>query len=61
MLNQQVEDLKDEVARANFRVLLICPLEMERLDFSNPDDVRRTNWALVDAEKGEWKETELWP
>jgi hypothetical protein len=31
------------------------------LDFSNPDDVRRTNWALVDAEKGEWKETELWP
>ncbi|KAL4758267.1 uncharacterized protein BDW70DRAFT_98644 [Aspergillus foveolatus] len=60
-LNQQVEDLKDEVARANFRVLLICPQEMERLDFSNPDDVRRTNWALVDAEKGEWKETELWP
>ncbi|KAL5002013.1 hypothetical protein BDV10DRAFT_181708 [Aspergillus recurvatus] len=60
-LNQKVEDLKDEVARANFRVLLICPQEMERLEFSNPDDVRRTNWALVDAEKGEWKETELWP
>ncbi|RDW70900.1 uncharacterized protein DSM5745_08411 [Aspergillus mulundensis] len=50
-LNQKVEDLKDEVARANFRVLLIFPEEMERLDFSNPDDVRRTNWALVDGEK----------
>ncbi|KAL4821415.1 hypothetical protein BDW67DRAFT_150724 [Aspergillus spinulosporus] len=60
-LNQQVEDLKDEVARANFRVLLICPQEMERLDLSNPDDVRKTNWTLVDADKGEWKETELWP
>ncbi|KAL4905002.1 hypothetical protein BDW74DRAFT_178567 [Aspergillus multicolor] len=60
-LNQKVEDLKDEVARANFRILLILPEEIERLDYSNPDDVRRTNWALVDGEKGEWKETELWP
>ncbi|KAL4949295.1 pyridoxamine 5'-phosphate oxidase-domain-containing protein [Aspergillus filifer] len=60
-LNQKVEDLKDPVARKNFRVLLIAPEEMERLDFSNPDDVRRTNWTLVDGEAGEWKETELWP
>ncbi|KAL4802387.1 pyridoxamine 5'-phosphate oxidase-domain-containing protein [Aspergillus unguis] len=60
-LGQKVEDLKDPVARQNFRVLLIWPQEMERLDFSNPDDVRRTNWALTDAEAGKWTETELWP
>ncbi|KAL4931647.1 uncharacterized protein BDV17DRAFT_288710 [Aspergillus undulatus] len=60
-LNQKVEDLKDPVARANFRILLIAPQEMERLDFSNPDDVRRTNWVLEDEEQGKWKETELWP
>ncbi|KAL4784212.1 pyridoxamine 5'-phosphate oxidase-domain-containing protein [Aspergillus varians] len=60
-LGQKVEDLRDPVARANFRVLLICPREVERLEFSNPDDVRRTNWALVDGDGDEWKETELWP
>ncbi|KAL4919858.1 pyridoxamine 5'-phosphate oxidase-domain-containing protein [Aspergillus aurantiobrunneus] len=60
-LGQKVEDLRDPIARGNFRVLLICPEEMERLDFSNPDDVRRTNWALVENDEGRWKETELWP
>ncbi|KAL2830878.1 pyridoxamine 5'-phosphate oxidase-domain-containing protein [Aspergillus cavernicola] len=60
-LNQKVEDLNDPVARENFRVLVICPREVERLDFSNPEDVRRTNWTLVDEDGGGWKETELWP
>ncbi|KAL2803427.1 pyridoxamine 5'-phosphate oxidase-domain-containing protein [Aspergillus granulosus] len=61
-LNQKVEDLRDPVARENFRVLLILPDEVERLDLSNPEDVRRTNWAFVeDGDGGKWQETELWP
>ncbi|BCS19102.1 uncharacterized protein APUU_11930A [Aspergillus puulaauensis] len=60
-LGQKIEDLKDPIARANFRVLLILPQEMEVLDFSNPDDVRRTRWTLADGDDGKWKETELWP
>ncbi|KAL3473060.1 pyridoxamine 5'-phosphate oxidase-domain-containing protein [Aspergillus californicus] len=60
-MNQKVEDLNDPVARANFRVLVICPREMEKLDFSNPDDVRRTKWTLLDEGEGRWEETELWP
>ncbi|OJJ62100.1 hypothetical protein ASPSYDRAFT_40702 [Aspergillus sydowii CBS 593.65] len=60
-LGQKIEDLKDPIARANFRVLLILPQEMEVLDFSNPDDVRRTRWTLADRDEGKWKETELWP
>ncbi|KAL4872542.1 hypothetical protein BDV12DRAFT_182896 [Aspergillus spectabilis] len=59
-LGLKVEDLNDPVARANFRVLVIIPEEVERLDFSNPDDVRRTNWTFIEGE-GAWKETELWP
>ncbi|CEL03118.1 hypothetical protein ASPCAL04275 [Aspergillus calidoustus] len=61
-LNQKVEDLQDPAARENFRVLVILPEEVERLDLSNPEDVRRTRWTFVEDESGgKWEETELWP
>lgn len=61
-LNQKVEDLNDPIARENFRVLVIRPEEVERLDFSNPDDVRRTSWVFSGGEDGwKWEEIELWP
>ncbi|PWY93915.1 hypothetical protein BO94DRAFT_612525 [Aspergillus sclerotioniger CBS 115572] len=59
-LGQKVEDLRDEVARANFRVLVIRPEEVERLDLQDPANVTRTRWTAVrDGE--EWEEVELWP
>ncbi|KAL2862311.1 uncharacterized protein BJX67DRAFT_366471 [Aspergillus lucknowensis] len=58
-LNQKVEDLNDPIARENFRVLVICPEEVEILDLSSPDDVRRTNWVFEDG--GKWEEIDLWP
>ncbi|KAL3459112.1 pyridoxamine 5'-phosphate oxidase-domain-containing protein [Aspergillus heterothallicus] len=61
-LNQKSEDLRDSAARENFRVLVILPDEVEKLDLSNPEDVRRTNWTFVeDSDGGKWQETELWP
>ncbi|RAK96074.1 uncharacterized protein BO80DRAFT_417767 [Aspergillus ibericus CBS 121593] len=59
-LGQKVEDLRDEVARANFRVLVIRPEEVERLDLQDPENVTRTRWtAGRDGE--DWEEAELWP
>lgn len=66
-LNQKVTDLHDPVARENFRVVLILPEEVEQLDLSDLDDIRRRKWTLVmdgddeDGPDGYWKETELWP
>jgi hypothetical protein len=61
-LNQKVEDLQDPAARENFRVLVILPEDVERLDLSNPEDVRRTRWTFVEDENGgKWEELELWP
>ncbi|KAF7596385.1 hypothetical protein BBP40_002129 [Aspergillus hancockii] len=64
-LNQKVEDLQDPVARRNFRVVVIRPEEVERLDLSDLQNVRRVKWTFVQAGnkdgKGEWVETELWP
>ncbi|CAL5870563.1 uncharacterized protein PFLUO_LOCUS4802 [Penicillium psychrofluorescens] len=62
---QKVTDLHDPVARANFRVVVIQPEEVERLDLTNPEDVRRWKWTLEgngDHSSGDnWVETELWP
>lgn len=61
-LGQKVTDLHDPVARKNFRVVVIQPEEVERLDLSNQEDVRRWKWTLVDDQSGShWVETELWP
>ncbi|KAJ5587201.1 FMN-binding split barrel-related protein, partial [Penicillium hispanicum] len=65
-LGQKVTDLHDPVARANFRVVAIIPEEVERLDLSDYDNIRRWKWSLVNKDTegrtpGQWVETELWP
>lgn len=74
-LGQKVGDdgLHDEVARQNFRVVVIRPDEVEQVDLSEPDKARRWRFTYIgpEGEKekpglggevvGEWKKEELWP
>ncbi|KXH59793.1 hypothetical protein CSAL01_07312 [Colletotrichum salicis] len=71
-LGQKVEDLEDEVARENFRVVVIVPTEVDQTDLSASEDPRRYLYRFVGAEaEGEaeggaervngWEKTELWP
>ncbi|GJN67096.1 Zn 2cys6 transcription factor [Purpureocillium lilacinum] len=61
-LGQRVENVEDEVARRNFRVVVIVPDEVDRVDLSDPENGRRWNYRLEgEGESGEWKVTELWP
>ncbi len=66
-LAQKVTDLQDPIARANFRVVIIKPEEVEQTDISDPAKARRYRYTFVvekgqGAEgKGEWKMEELWP
>lgn len=55
---QKVEDLNDGIARENFRVVVIVPEEVDRVDLTDPADGKRWNYKLVGDE---WEETELWP
>ncbi|KAJ3457355.1 hypothetical protein MRS44_014496 [Fusarium solani] len=57
-LGQKVEDLDDEVARKNFRVVVIVPEEVDRVDLSDPEEGKRWNYRLTGDS---WEETELWP
>ena len=57
-LGQVVDDLHDSIARENFRVVIIVPEEVDKVDLSDPGDHRRWNYKL---EGGEWKTEELWP
>jgi hypothetical protein len=59
-LNQKGDDLQDPVARGNFRVAVIRPEEVERLDLSDLQNVRRVKWTFVPADN-KWVETDLWP
>ncbi|KAK1466396.1 hypothetical protein CCUS01_01245 [Colletotrichum cuscutae] len=72
-LGQKVEDLEDEVARENFRVVVIVPTEVDQTDLSASEDPRRYLYRFVGAEaEGEeteggaervngWEMNELWP
>ncbi|KZL73994.1 Zn(II)2Cys6 transcription factor protein [Colletotrichum tofieldiae] len=71
-LGQKVEDLHDEVARANFRVVVIVPTEVDQTDLSDAEDPRRWLYRFVgasadgqptdDAERSNgWEKIELWP
>lgn len=61
-LGQNVEDLDDPVARSNFRVIVLVPDEVDRVDLSNPEEgkrwIYRLNWK---GGEGSWSEEELWP
>lgn len=52
-------NLQDPIARENFRVVLILPEEVESLDLTDLDDVRRRKWTL--GPDGKWEEIEIWP
>lgn len=70
-LGQRLDDLEDEVARANFRVVVIVPDEVDQVDLS--DELRPRRWLYVyrgvDGESklpggeviGEWEKVEVWP
>lgn len=63
-MGQRLSDLHDPVARANFRVVVIQPREVEQLDISNQEDMRRWKWTLDSSDKKDqsaWVETEIWP
>ena len=55
----KVEDLHDEFARKNFRVVIIRPEEVEQTDLSDPAKTRRQYYAF-DQSTGDWKHQELW-
>lgn len=71
-LGQKVTDLHDEIARRNFRVVVIVPYEVDRVDLSDPERGRR--WAYTWASENRdapgmpggklengWIKAEVWP
>ncbi|KAK0714599.1 pyridoxamine 5'-phosphate oxidase-domain-containing protein [Lasiosphaeris hirsuta] len=70
-LGQTVEDLEDPVARANFRVVIIVPTEVDQVDLSDAKQPKRWLHVYRDASDkstqpggeviGEWETVELWP
>lgn len=72
-LGQKVGDelLDDEVARRNFRVVVVVPEEVDLVDLHDPADQRRWLYTFVGSEAtaktpggevlGEWEKVELWP
>ncbi|XXG94390.1 hypothetical protein Hte_000645 [Hypoxylon texense] len=74
-LGQKVTDLRDEAARANFRVVVVVPQEVDRTDLSDPERPRRWQYAFRGyggggggepempggvVEDG-WEKVEVWP
>ncbi|KAL1998333.1 hypothetical protein VTN02DRAFT_6391 [Thermoascus thermophilus] len=74
-MGENVHDLHDPVARKHFRVVVIRPEEVERLDLSQYGNPKRWKWVFVDAgevgdkgtvvqeggQRGRWQEIEVWP
>ena len=70
-LGQRVDDLDDRLARKNFRVCVLIPKAVDRVDLSRPDDPRRWLYTFVGATgatsqtgghvSGEWEVCEMWP
>jgi len=62
-LGTQVKDLKDPVARKNFRVVIIVPDSVEQTDLSDPAKARRYRYTFDESTRanGGWGTEELWP
>lgn len=69
-VGEKVHDVNDPHARKNYRVVVIIPADVERLDISDYEKPTRINWSFVedksascggDERRGRWEETELWP
>ncbi|AEO55461.1 hypothetical protein MYCTH_2299321 [Thermothelomyces thermophilus ATCC 42464] len=70
-VGQRLDDLEDETARRNFRVVVIVPDEVDQVDLS--DELRPRRWLYVyrgvGGESklpggeiiGEWEKVEVWP
>lgn len=70
-LGQRLDDVDDEMARRNFRVVVIVPEEVDQVDLS--DELRPRRWLYVYRGEGgqsklaggemigEWEKVELWP
>lgn len=62
-LGQKVETLDDAEARANFRVVVVVPAEVDQTDLSDPQKPRR--WIYRKVDEGEtsnkWEKVEVWP
>jgi pyridoxamine 5'-phosphate oxidase len=70
-LGQRVDDVEDEAARKNFRVVVIVPEEVDQVDLR--DELRARRWLYVyrgvdGVSKlpggeviGEWEKVEVWP
>jgi pyridoxamine 5'-phosphate oxidase len=71
-IGQKVTNLDDEVARANFRVVVIVPDEVDRVELNDADGHRRWLYKFVGAGRtepsmpagqirGQWEVVETWP
>ncbi|KAL1873794.1 hypothetical protein VTK73DRAFT_757 [Phialemonium thermophilum] len=70
-LGQEVHDLEDELARANFRVVVIVPTEVDQVDLSDQKRPRRWLFTYRGQSReaklpggeviGEWEKVEVWP
>jgi hypothetical protein len=70
-LGQKVDDLEDEAARKNFRVVVIVPEEVDQVDLR--DELHARRWLYiyrgVDGVSklpggeiiGQWEKVEVWP
>jgi pyridoxamine 5'-phosphate oxidase len=66
-LGQKVSSLDDEIARKHFRVVVILPTQVDRVDLSDGAKPWRQLYtykageADAETEAGKWVEEELWP
>ena len=59
-LGSKVDTLDDEVARKNFRIVVIKPEFVESTDLSDPTKSRRQQYHY-DSSTGKWSHVETWP
>ncbi|KHJ35841.1 putative zn 2cys6 transcription factor protein [Erysiphe necator] len=65
-LGQRINDLHDAEARKNFRVIIIMPKRVEKLDLGSPAESQRRwvytyNMTRNDDQLDSWSEEECWP
>lgn len=67
-LGQKTTEIEDDVARRNFRVVVIVPFEVDQTDLSDPEKPRRWIYRVASGGAaqgadivGGWEQTEIWP
>ncbi|ORY09652.1 pyridoxamine 5'-phosphate oxidase-domain-containing protein [Clohesyomyces aquaticus] len=62
-LGAKVENLDDDVARKNFRLVIIIPDSVEQTDLSDSAKACRYRYTFDDSTRGNagWRTEELWP